>query len=215
MAANAAGKGNNGRGNSDSLRELQVKELELAESRRRWLAIATSVLSACAAFALTTTSFWRISFGQPRGDAERSQERLAAIEHRIDAIQVDIAATDKALSEIARPDDTTATGAQIAAVRSHVNDISQRLQIIERGLLESPEKSLSLPLLRADIGRLEESISAHARATADDIDRVYGQNQWFLGLMGTMAIAVFGMALTNLIQIRKPTITSPEPVEKG
>ena len=94
------------------------------------------------------------------------------------------------------PDTTTNIGAQVAA-------LNLRIQTLEDGLLENPEKALAIPLIRKDIQKIEVLYKENIAAMNRDIDRVYDQNKWFIGLMFTMAIGLIGLAISNLVQVWK------------
>jgi hypothetical protein len=65
------------------------------------------------------------------------------------------------------------------------------------------EKTLSVPLLRKDLDQINSELTENLAATSKDIDRIYDQTKWFLGLMGTMAIGILGLAISNFFQIRR------------
>ena len=58
---------------------------------------------------------------------------------------------------------------------------------------------MAIPILRKDLDNAEKSIRAELRQTNSEIDRIYDQNKWFIGLMLTMALSVIGMAVSSFV----------------
>ena len=78
-----------------------------------------------------------------------------------------------------------------------------RIKLLEDAIQNSPDKALSIPLLRNDIISLKENNLINITNIRNDINRVYDMNKWFLGLIITMTLAVVSMAISTLIKTRK------------
>jgi hypothetical protein len=92
---------------------------------------------------------------------------------------------------------------QIAELRGQVGAFDQRLGKMEAAIVENPSKALSVPLLRKDVDTLSQTFAQTLEATRKEIDRIYDLNKWFIGLMGTMAIGILGLAIGNIYQGKK------------
>ncbi len=123
-------------------------------------------------------------------------ERLAEQEDIINNI-------NNRLKVLIKSDTTTAVGVQIALIHSDVKTLDSRIQILEEGLLENPEKALAIPLLRKDIQNIKRSYNENITAMNKNIDRIYDQNKWFIGLMVSIAIGFIGLVVSNFLQMRK------------
>lgn len=77
------------------------------------------------------------------------------------------------------------------------------MKMLDDAIGESPDKSLAVPLLRKDLDNLKDSYHRDLDSTQAEINRVYDQNKWFLGLMFTMALGLIGLAISNFLQLRK------------
>lgn len=91
--------------------------------------------------------------------------------------------------------------------------LSERLKIIEVYVLENPEKALSIPLIENNIEQLKRDQAALQLRMKEDLDRVYSQNQWFIGLMFTLALAVIGLAIGNFLPSKKRSTKQEEQNE--
>ena len=71
------------------------------------------------------------------------------------------------------------------------------VDVIESAIMESPERAMSIPILRRDIDSISDLQAAAINTYKEEVNRIYDLNKWFLGLMGTMAIGVIGLAIGN------------------
>jgi hypothetical protein len=84
-----------------------------------------------------------------------------------------------------------------------VDDVQKRLKSLEDSLSATPEKAIALPLLKQQVTDLQDSTHSELDAVRQEMSRLYGMTQWCLGFVITMALSVFGMALTSLKRGRK------------
>ncbi len=91
----------------------------------------------------------------------------------------------------------------MAAVRADLTALDKRIQGIETAILDNPSKAISIPLLRQELETVKVDAQKEADSQTKQIDRIYDQNKWFIGLMFTMAIGLIGLAVSNFIQARK------------
>jgi len=91
----------------------------------------------------------------------------------------------------------------IAQLEATTERLSTRLTRIENAVLESPERALSLPLMRRDLKNLEEGHQRDLAAAREDYKQLFDLFKWFVGLIGTMALGLLGMASSNALQGRR------------
>lgn len=89
---------------------------------------------------------------------------------------------------------------ELARVESSNSNLDKRLSALEEALSDSPEKALSVPLLRQQMVDAQEKSKGEAEALQADLSRLYGQMQWFFGLMITTTLSVTGLALNAFRQ---------------
>jgi len=193
------------------------------EKRKAWLFVTVtgSLVSAVAALIVSVSSFTAIFKSHKVKklastiDSSRSQPGIPDLHLKTDISDIRffiakllqqediINNIKKQLDALTKPDTTTDVGAQIALTRSDVEVLDSRIQILEDGLLENPEKALAVPLLRKDIQQIEYSYKENLAAMSMNLDRLYDQNKWFIRLMLTMAIGFIGLVVSNFVQIWK------------
>jgi hypothetical protein len=173
---------------------------ELAEALRRRERRAQLVLTAwslVAAIGGLAGAFFvsrdgsRAFFFRP--DAAVTSRQLESVKQELAEVKTQLA-LDRAFLEKA-----SAVGpekVELAKVETDISALQSHVARLEDAIGQSPEKALSVPLLRKDIDNLKETTQA-------EVTRVYDQNKWFLGLVGTMALGVLGLAISNFLQLRK------------
>ena len=92
---------------------------------------------------------------------------------------------------------------QFVGLKSTIDDASARLERMEKAIMADPEKALSIPLLRAELAAMASTYQRDLQAYGGQIDRIYDQNKWFIGLIGTMALGLVGLGVSNFIQAKK------------
>ena len=183
---------------------LQSKKSSLRPWRELLAGIASgiSLIAASAAIGFAITASFAKSTPEP--------DKYSSVTSNLKSHETMLAKHDKSISIIeeriqamTNVDPITETGAQIAALRSDILISDARIKTLEKGLLDNPERVLSVPLLRNDLQNLKQAHKADIEMMAKSTDRIYDQNKWFIGLMFTMAIALIGLAVSNFVQARK------------
>ncbi|NWB68076.1 hypothetical protein [Pseudomonas sp. I8001] len=110
----------------------------------------------------------------------------------------DFAEMSKALTRAAKYGSASFDGLEFAMLKERVESINERLTSIERSISDSPEKALSIPLLRKDQENMAKSMDAGKIAVKIEMDRLYEQQKWMLGGIGAVLLTVIGAALSAL-----------------
>ena len=88
---------------------------------------------------------------------------------------------------------------ETSKITEKVAHIEEKLNALESALTVDPAKALAIPILRKDLDSAELSLRSELLQTKSEVDRIYDQNKWFLGLMFTMALSVLGMAVSSFV----------------
>ena len=143
-----------------------------------------------------------------RTPAPALEAQVAALQQQLKALQ---ARVDEQL--IAAPTPSTSGDTDLDALRAQVAVLDQRLSVMERDVLDDPGKALELTLLRRDLNDLRAAQQTWQAQNSQDIERVYNQNGWFLGLMFTMALGLLSLAVGSFV--RRPTSPLPPKNPEG
>ena len=133
---------------------------------------------------------------------------ITVFERRLDTVEKQV----KALQTV--PDGTKAH-AEVAALKDVTEDIDGRLSHLEAALGQDPASALSIPLLKRDVQGLRDASDALEGEIDKQVDRIYDQNKWFIGLMLTFAIALIGLVVSNLLQLAKKSDRTGETSNNG
>lgn len=192
--------------------EDKKQDSYLKESNRSHLRTFTSAVAMLAGTCSVLVSLYmfpRITDIKPLGAGSQTQQSIESIREemsinygKITALADKFGNLDNKLSMIVSAPTSTDGSLQIAAMKSDLKAMSTRIKSLEEGLIENPEKALSTVLLRRDLGSLETKLLEAIADAEKDVDRIYDQNKWFLGLMVTTALGLIGVAVSNLIQTK-------------
>ena len=86
-----------------------------------------------------------------------------------------------------------ASGAPVSDEAALVKQVESRIAVIERGLVDTPEKALSVPMMRRDLVALERSSDTQISSLRDDVARLYTLMLWLIGIIVTIALGLVGL----------------------
>jgi hypothetical protein len=149
-------------------------------------------------------------------DVPRSESaELALLRRQQSEAEERIAVLSKTLAEVRTP--TGQFSALNPADRETLNraiesqkDLDMRLRSLEDALRLDASKALVVPLMRKDLDTLQDTFRADTALVQNEINRLYGLAQWFIGLMFTILLGFFGLALTNILLRPKESAKAPE-----
>ena len=96
----------------------------------------------------------------------------------------------------------------INQIKSDQDQLRSRFTALETTLVTTPEKAIAVPMLKQQIDAIQDRSHADLDSVRGEIGRLFTLTQWFIGLMFTIALGVFGLALSNLKK------ASEKPAEK-
>jgi hypothetical protein len=162
------------------------------------VSLIAGVLSASVAvYAYLAASDESKHIGQPPTtiSVTTSAQELSTLRTEIEQIR-------NSLSQFQSLPNTGKLQVQLNVLKAAVADLKSRQQIIEQGLLNTPEKALQLPILHRELEAQKALHQANASALKESIDRIYDINKW---LLGGMAVSVLTLALGNLMRGKRNT----------
>jgi hypothetical protein len=186
----------------DSMIEAEKKSLKA----RKWSTIVSGMTSSIAV-AITAAMMFGLIFDQ------RTTLNNSGLTSELETVKFQIQETNAKLSNIEnsiftiRHELTAITdlpeGSEWKAEASRMNQqlltVSEKLGALESALTVDPAKALAVPILRKDLDNINKSLESEIKQSKAEIDRIYDQNKWFIGLMFTIALSVLGMTVTNFV----------------
>ena len=189
---------------TDELARLEAQE-EHRSRTRLWVSrLTTSAALIAGVIAAIMATILPQGFTRTPGLEIQLLRQIEELQALNEANHSSISNLESGFRALSNPDTTSDALVQISVVKAEVSSVRQRLDIVDKAIVENPAKALSIPLLRQDLENLKSDYQDNRAEAAKQIDRVYDQNKWFIGLMFTMAIGLIGLAISNFIQARKP-----------
>lgn len=187
--------------------DTEAKERRIKERSEKLQKFTSSVAAAISAIALgATVTFTTGLFTEQKKTFSQSElsQMVTTIESdfekqkvELNELQVKISAINENLNKITTLPDGNKWEVQSSKLEQEIAILNNRLSALEDALTLNPAKSLAIPILRKDLENTDKGIRAEITQTKAEIDRIYDQNKWFLGLMFTMALSVFGIAISS------------------
>jgi len=183
-----------------------------------WIAAVSSLVTILGLFAAIFSS---------RNDRDRAESqfkkamdaRIIAEEYRVQAENAskemeDLrnmnAAVLKSLEQVKRSGNRVSFSNLDPADRQSIEEIKVaeakldgRLGALETALMASPEKAVAVPMLKQEIDSLQDRTHSDLDGIRGEIGRLFTLTQWFIGLMFTIALGMFGLSF-NLRRATAP-----------
>lgn len=184
---------------------------------------ALSALSAAVAIVgFSLTSFYSYSFlSAHRTDiatekAESLERNLLMLTDGMNVLAVQTAHVQKLLDQMSSLPTGSRASLEISKLRSDSAQLQAQITALNAAILDSPEKAVSLPLLRKDIENLKTSRETELANIHNEVSRLYDLNKWVIGLMFAFFVSLLGLAVANLFQSRRTQaegLTEPRPLK--
>jgi hypothetical protein len=180
---------------TESKLRARSKSLEWVNT---WLGILASL--AVIAAILGVFSFG----GKPQSELARTKRdaetdrAISSIRSAVEDVKSQIRMNQQLLDKVNNAKPATV---QIARLNVQLDSIQAQVRILDDALGQSPDKSLAIPLLRKDLDNLRDSSRRDLDATHAEINRVYDQNKWFIGLMFTLALGLLSLGVSNFLKL--------------
>lgn len=182
--------------------EALKREVKARDAKRRM-----AVLQSAAAIVLISTIGLVISFSQFISLFENKIKKPDISPNVVVALQSDLQTLEGRLTKMAEqitslttPNHEISVSVEQQRLASSLEATDQRLKKLESAILESPERALSIPLLRKDIDESAKRVEEYRASSRADFDRLYEQQKWILGGIGTVLLAIIGGAVTIIFR---------------
>jgi hypothetical protein len=134
---------------------------------------------------------------------ERESEQLKHEEEQINALNNTSKAILETLEQVKHQGKSLTITVLDPADRQGINELKSseakldaRLSSLENALLTSPEKAVALPMMRQELDDLQGRTHSDIDGIRGEIGRLFALTQWFIGLMFTLALGLFGISIS-------------------
>ncbi len=179
---------------------------EKVEKTKRFsniLAGASSSIAIAALIFTTTGLFFTQNPSMSRSElTTKSSELEKTITHNTifsESLNLEINNLRSEFKAITSVPDGASWKAESVRIEGRLTSLESKLKALEDALTLNPEKTLAVPILRKDLDNAREIFKSEVNQTRAEVNRIYDQNKWFIGLMFTIALSVLGMAVSNFM----------------
>jgi hypothetical protein len=185
-----------------------------AQSASRFATLVAGVASSVAIAITASQLFGLVSDKKPDDSIEARLSKIEATQIEQANVLAGLTVTAQSLQKAIEVGDlkpkSISDSRDLAKLSEDIKNATSKIAALEAALNTDPAKALAVPLLRKDLDNTRDSLKANIDQTKSEIDRIYDQNKWFIGLMFTIALSVLSMAASNLLYRRSPDSIATE-----
>jgi S-adenosylhomocysteine hydrolase len=148
-----------------------------------------------------------ISFKAPGIEVQltnETQSRIQELQRTLATIQKTVAEqvsrTDQALEQLTHLPPEAGTALLVKTIDERTKDTQQQLKALQDVIVQDPQKSMTLVLVKKDLDALQRSIDERVRELNAGIERLYNILGWSIG---ALLIAVLGQLIAGLFARRQ------------
>ena len=169
---------------------------ELKERKKRvWLSSMLSILSLVVGI---ITVVYSLNLNKKTNNSSTFSSSC-----NCDLIKTEIKNLKKLINQIDKKTNQNVSSSKNNPVNSDIADLTNRIEVIEKGISDNPEKTLSLLNMNNDISQLEKSDESIREINKTEIEslknEMENQNSWISGLLITIFGLVLSFAVPNLL----------------
>ena len=169
---------------------------ELKERKKRvWLSSMLSILSLVVGI---ITVVYSLNLNKKTNNSSTFSSSC-----NCDSIKTEIKNLKKLINQIDKKTNQNVSSSKNNPVNSDIADLTNRIEVIEKGISDNPEKTLSLLNMNNDISQLEKSDESLREINKTEIEslknEMENQNSWISGLLITIFGLVLSFAVPNLL----------------
>lgn len=176
-----------------------ISKLELAKASS-----VIAMVAACAGIIVAFTDPSGILPSNPKHAVQAEVDTRVAASIR--DIRLQLVNLRRQQEAIVRGSADGSANVQASTTLARLDAIEARQARLEEAILTTPEKALSMPLLRRDLEATREANSQALTALKANVDQVYDLTKWFIG---ALAVGIFSLAIPNLLSLRKSEGAAP------
>jgi hypothetical protein len=185
--------------------ERAVKErMSVREARERAEKLKSAVFAALAALLGVVgvgVSLFQLLQDRPLPSTDEIPPPIVLqIRRELENLKSELSESRATVLALQKPSSEIGLSTEQAKITSTIVSFEKRLSAIESAILESPERALSIPLIRKDVGDLSKRSEEFRSTVKAEIDRLYEQQKWMLGGIGTVLLAITGGAITIILR---------------
>ena len=178
----------------ERIQKYKIEELK-ERKKRVWLSSMLSILSLVVGI---ITVVYSLNLNKKTNNSSTFSSSC-----NCDSIKTEIKNLKKLINQIDKKTNQNVSSSKNNPVNSDIADLANRIEVIEKGISDNPEKTLSLLNMNNDISQLEKSDESLREINKTEIEslknEMENQNSWISGLLITIFGLVLSFAVPNLL----------------
>ena len=178
----------------ERIQKSKIEELK-ERKKRVWLSSMLSILSLVVGI---ITVVYSLNLNKKTNNSSTFSSSC-----NCDSIKTEIKNLKKLINQIGKKTNQNVSSSKNNPVNSDIADLTNRIEVIEKGISDNPEKTLSLLNMNNDISQLEKSDESIREINKTEIEslknEMENQNSWISGLLITIFGLVLSFAVPNLL----------------
>ena len=177
-------------------------------TKKDWEKVLSAIAAAVTVFAVIFSInlfFWPEKAIQK--DTDKTRETISKYNESVAKLESNIAEFEsyakRLMADIDEKPQPSKLEFKIATLFSEVNSLKSDVSIINDAILDSPEKALTIPLLKKDLNNLKETFNKGLDNIEKDTTRIFDMFQWTIGLFFTLAVGILTLAIGNFVKPKK------------
>ena len=114
-------------------------------------------------------------------------------------LQTKIESINSRLEAISSIPEDVVISAKLAEIEVQLKDLSKQVTVINKAILQSPEKALEIPILKKDIESLQRQYIGTTQALEREMVRAYDTIKW---VIGTIILSILGVAASVFLKAK-------------
>ena len=178
----------------ERIQKYKIEELK-ERKKRVWLSSMLSILSLVVGI---ITVVYSLNLNKKTNNSSTFSSSC-----NCDSIKTEIKNLKKLINQIDKKTNQNVSSSKNNPVNSDIADLTNRIKVIEKGISDNPEKTLSLLNMNNDISQLEKSDESIREINKTEIEslknEMENQNSWISGLLITILGLTLSFAVPNLL----------------
>ena len=178
----------------ERIQKYKIGELK-ERKKRMWLSSMLSILSLVVGI---ITVVYSLNLNKKTNNSSTFSSSC-----NCDSIKTEIKNLKTLINQIDKKTNQNVSSSKNNPVNSDIADLTNRIEVIEKGISDNPEKTLSLLNMNNDISQLEKSDESIREINKTEIEslknEMENQNSWISGLLITIFGLVLSFAVPNLL----------------
>jgi len=157
----------------------------------KWLDKASMAATLIAAIGAAVAGFFTTTLKKPKLEILEPIRVERTYISELKELSEELTRVKAQMDSLTKLPKTASVSAKIAEIESRLSAFDKKIDVLNRVILQSPEKALEIPMLKRDIASLQVQYENATKSLEREISRAYETIKWVIGtiVLGILALA--------------------------